>query len=119
MADAVLTQRLIVGGAAVACLFLVVLAVLALVGAALKVDSILRESRARRYDGPDTLRLLEDTDADITVCVAEDPDLWDLFGPHAPIPDLSGHPDFDPQVGFDRLRQAVRDEQQKGDGRDA
>ncbi|MFE2967511.1 hypothetical protein ACFXKC_28335 [Streptomyces sp. NPDC059340] len=80
-------------------------------------DRIITDAQVRTetvHDvGPDSLRLLENTDAHITEYVAEDPDLWEAFGPGAPVPDLTTHPDF--AAGFDRLRQAIRDEQQNGD----
>lgn len=63
--------------------------------------------------GPDNLRLLEGADAHLTECVAEDPDLWEVFGPAAAVPDLTTHPDV--AAGFDRLRAAIRDELQDGD----
>jgi len=57
--------------------------------------------------GPDALLLLEDADAHITEYVAEDPDLFEVFGPDVPVPNLGTHPDA--AAGFDRLRQAIRD----------
>lgn len=116
MADAVLTQRLVVAAGALALLFLVVFGLLVCLGlfALLGKATIRwRQTRGAHDVGPDSLRLLEDTAADITVYVAEDPDLWDAFGPHTPMPDLTAHPDTN--TGLERLRRAVRDEQQKGD----
>lgn len=62
------------------------------------------------YEGPDGLRLIEDTDRHLDVYA----DLTGLFERLGPAPtDLALHPDD--SAGFDRLRQAIRDEQQKGD----
>ena len=111
MADAVLQQRLVVGAGALALLFLVVaallvlLALFALLG---KAVTRWRETSGTHDVGPDNLRLLEDTAAGIEVYVAEDPDLWDVFGPHLPVPDLSGHPDF--EAGQARLQRAIDDD---------
>jgi hypothetical protein len=67
-----------------------------------------RTRRPSAHDvGPDQLRLLEEMDAHLDEYVAEDPDLWDVFG-------RGGN--WDVQAGLDRLRQAIRDEQQKETG---
>lgn len=63
--------------------------------------------------GADNLQLLEDTDTYLAEYVAEDSDLWDVFGPDVPVPDLTAHPDF--TAGLDRLRQAIRDEHKRGE----
>lgn len=63
--------------------------------------------------GPDRRRLLEDADAHLTRYAALDDDLTGAFGPGAPVPDLTTHPDF--AAGCDRLWQAIREEQQNGD----
>lgn len=79
---------------------------------------IIADARAGFLDGgqhdvgPDNLQLLEDTDTYLAEYVAEDSDLWDVFGPDVPVPNLTAHPDF--TAGLDRLRQAIRDEQQNG-----
>lgn len=89
MADAVLTQRLIVGGAALALLFLIVLGIVAVFLAAAKVDSIIRETHER-------------ADA----AAVSDP---------ITLADLDEHAGAPHHPGLDRLRQAVRDEQNKGE----
>ncbi|MFD4569347.1 hypothetical protein ACFWOX_33920 [Streptomyces sp. NPDC058467] len=53
--------------------------------------------------GPDALRLLQDLDAHLDEYFARMSHLFEELGP--PTPDLTG---------LERLRQAVRDEQQKG-----
>jgi len=83
---------------------------------ALVVWRVCREPRPKKRNtttaaqhdvGPDNLRLLQDLDAHLDEYVCEDPDLWDAFG-------RGGNWDvFNP--GLDRLRDAIRDEQQNGD----
>lgn len=61
--------------------------------------------------GPDALKLLDDTDLRLNQYAASHAEVWRRFGPGAPIPDLTLHPDN--AAGFDRLRQAIRDQQQE------
>lgn len=63
--------------------------------------------------GPDSLQLLATVDGHLDQYAALDDDLTGAFGTGAPIPDLTTHPDF--VAGCDRLWQAIRDEQNKGD----
>ncbi|MFE9764649.1 hypothetical protein ACFYPC_08980 [Streptomyces sp. NPDC005808] len=59
-----------------------------------------------RYEGPDSLRLMEDLDAHLDRHFAELSGLYERLGP----------PDLDPEVqaGLARLHDAVRPEQQDG-----
>ena len=91
MADAILVQRLIGGDAALGLLVLTVLAVLMVVATVAGVARAVRRLRAGHYDGPDSLLLLEDLDAHLDEYVAADPQL---------------------AARFDRLRDAIRDQQE-------
>lgn len=80
---------------AAAATLTVAIVLAALAGVLWRISRAHRAYTAARHDvGPDTLRLLQELDAHLDNYVAADDEL---------------------AAGFDRLRAAVRDEQQKGD----
>lgn len=60
----------------------------------------------RRARAEERAAAFTDLDAHLDEYAAEDPDLWDAFGRGST---------WDVQQGLERLRQAIRDEQNKGD----
>jgi len=96
----VIPGQFIVSGAVVSFVFLFGLGAFLLVAATV---AVVQRWRQRPHDvGPDALRLLEDLDAHLDQQFSALAGLYERLGP----------PDLD--AGCDRLRQAIRDEKQKG-----
>lgn len=116
MADAVLSQRLLIGGAALAALFLVVLA---LVGGFLLLAEFVDRYRqtdtkqaaflAGTLPEPTPVTAVIDTTPGINLAARDECErIWSMPA-HEPA-------DLDLNAGCDRLRAAIRDQQQKEAG---